>query len=107
PPSRGRVRVGGDSESLNVLPPEPELPMLCLVVSGGHSDLVLMRGHDDLQRIGRTRDDAAGGAFDKVARILNLGFPVGPISLRAAESGDPRKYPLPRAWLKGTYDFSF
>jgi N6-L-threonylcarbamoyladenine synthase len=87
--------------------PEPEFPLLCLVVSGGHSDLVLIRGHDDMERIGRTVDDAAGEAFDKVARILGLGFPGGPIIQKAAEQGDPSKYPLPRAWMKGTYDFSF
>ncbi|MBM2809247.1 MAG: tsaD [Chloroflexi bacterium] len=88
-------------------PAEPEFPLLCLVVSGGHTDLVLMRGHGDLTRLGRTRDDAAGEAFDKVARILGLGFPGGPIIQKAAESGDPKRYPLPRAWLKGSWDFSF
>jgi N6-L-threonylcarbamoyladenine synthase len=88
-------------------PPAPEFPLLCLVVSGGHSDLVLMRGHGDLVRLGRTRDDAAGEAFDKVARILGLGFPGGPLVQKAAENGDAKKYPLSRAWLKGTYDFSF
>ncbi|MBI2316554.1 MAG: tRNA (adenosine(37)-N6)-threonylcarbamoyltransferase complex transferase subunit TsaD [Betaproteobacteria bacterium] len=86
---------------------EPEFPLLCLVVSGGHSDLVLMRGHDDLVRIGRTLDDAAGEAFDKVARILGLGFPGGPIMQKTAAEGDASRYPLPRAWLKGPYDFSF
>jgi len=94
--------VSGDAET-----PEPRFPLLCLVVSGGHSDLVLMRDHGDLTRIGRTRDDAAGEAFDKVARILGLGFPGGPIIQKAAESGDPNRFKLPRAWLKGTYDFSF
>lgn len=88
-------------------PAAPEFPLLCLVVSGGHSDLVLMRGHGDFQRLGRTRDDAAGEAFDKVARILGLGFPGGPLVQKAAEQGDPRRYPVARAWLKGTYDFSF
>jgi N6-L-threonylcarbamoyladenine synthase len=88
-------------------PPEPEFPLLCLVVSGGHSDLVLMRNHGDLVRIGRTRDDAAGEAFDKVARILGLGFPGGPIIQKTAESGDATRFKLARAWLKGTYDFSF
>jgi N6-L-threonylcarbamoyladenine synthase len=86
---------------------EPEFPLLCLVVSGGHSDLVLMRDHADLVRLGRTRDDAAGEAFDKVARILGLGFPGGPIIQKIAEDGDSRRFPLPRAWLKGTCDFSF
>lgn len=88
-------------------PPEPRFPLLCLIVSGGHSDLVLMRDHADLVRLGRTRDDAAGEAFDKVARILGLGFPGGPIIQTIAEEGDPARFPLPRAWLKGTYDFSF
>jgi N6-L-threonylcarbamoyladenine synthase len=87
--------------------PEPKFPLLCLVVSGGHSDLVLMRDHGDLLRIGRTRDDAAGEAFDKVARILGLGFPGGPIIQKTAESGDATRFKLARAWLKGTYDFSF
>ena len=88
-------------------PAEPAFPLLCLVVSGGHTELVLMRGHRDFTRLGSTRDDAAGEAFDKVARILGLGFPGGPIIQRVAESGDTSRFPLPRAWLKGTYDFSF
>jgi N6-L-threonylcarbamoyladenine synthase len=88
-------------------PPAPEFPLLCLVVSGGHSDLVLMRDHGDLVRLGRTRDDAAGEAFDKVARMLGLGFPGGPLIQKAAETGDASRFPLSRAWLKGTYDFSF
>jgi len=94
--------ISGDAEA-----PEPEFPLLCLVVSGGHSDLVLMKGHGDLTRIGRTRDDAAGEAFDKVARILGLGFPGGPIIQKTAEAGDATRFKLARAWLKGTYDFSF
>jgi N6-L-threonylcarbamoyladenine synthase len=88
-------------------PPAPEFPLLCLVVSGGHSDMVLMRDHGDLVRLGRTRDDAAGEAFDKVARMLGLGFPGGPLIQKAAEAGDPKRFPLSRAWLKGSYDFSF
>ena len=66
-----------------------------------------MRSHEDLTRIGRTLDDAAGEAFDKVARILGLGFPGGPIIQQTASDGNAQSYPLPRAWLKGTYDFSF
>lgn len=87
--------------------PEPQFPLLCLIVSGGHTDLVLMRGHGELARLGSTRDDAAGEAFDKVARILGLGFPGGPEIQKSAEGGDPGRFALPRAWLKGTYDFSF
>ncbi len=87
--------------------PEPPLfPLLCLIVSGGHSDLVLMKGHGDYTLLGRTRDDAAGEAFDKAARILGLGYPGGPAIQLAAESGDP-SIKLPRAWLKGSNDFSF
>ncbi len=87
---------------------EPELPALGLIVSGGHTDLVLMRGHGSYQRLGRTRDDAAGEAFDKVGRLLGLGFPGGPAIERAARgaAGAPRLR-LPRAWLKGSDDFSF
>jgi len=81
-------------------------PCLCLVVSGGHSDLVLMKGHGQFEKLGRTLDDAAGEAFDKAARILGLGYPGGPAIEQAAISGIP-SLPLPRAWLKESHDFSF
>jgi N6-L-threonylcarbamoyladenine synthase len=84
----------------------PEFPLLCLIVSGGHSDLVLMRGHGDYTMLGRTRDDAAGEAFDKAARVLGLGYPGGPAIEKAAATGNDT-INLPRAWLKGTDDFSF
>jgi len=84
----------------------PDFPMVCLIVSGGHSDLVLMRHHGDYVVLGRTRDDAAGEAFDKAARILGLGYPGGPAIERAARNGTAC-IQLPRAWLKGTNDFSF
>jgi len=83
-----------------------KFPCLCLVVSGGHSDLVLMKGHGQFEKLGRTRDDAAGEAFDKAARILDLGYPGGPAIEQASRSGTPC-LPLPRAWLKGSHDFSF
>ncbi len=83
-----------------------DFPLVCLIVSGGHSDLVLMKGHRDYVLLGRTRDDAAGEAFDKAARILSLGYPGGPAIERAARSGRA-SVQLPRAWLKGTDDFSF
>ena len=83
-----------------------KFPCLCLVVSGGHSDLVLMRGHGQFEKLGRTRDDAAGEAFDKAARILGLGYPGGPAIEQASSSGTPC-IPLPRAWLKESHDFSF
>jgi len=85
---------------------KPEFPCLCLIVSGGHSDLVLMREHGQFEKMGRTRDDAAGEAFDKAARILGLGYPGGPAIENAAAAGTP-SFPLPRAWLKGSDDFSF
>ena len=83
-----------------------KFPCLCLIVSGGHSDLVLMEGHGQFKKLGRTLDDAAGEAFDKAARILGLGYPGGPAIERAAHSGIP-SLTLPRAWLKESYDFSF
>jgi N6-L-threonylcarbamoyladenine synthase len=93
-----------DSEDI---PPEPELPAVVLVVSGAHSDLVLMEAHRRFRLLGRTIDDAAGEAFDKVARLLGLGFPGGPEIERAAKDGNPAAYPLPKAWLADRYDFSF
>ena len=87
--------------------PEPEIPAVVLIVSGAHSDLVLMEGHRRFRPLGRTIDDAAGEAFDKVARLLGLGFPGGPLIERAAKDGDPTAFPLPRAALGDRYDFSF
>ena len=113
---------------------EPGFPLACLVASGGHTDLILMEGHGSYRLVGRTRDDAAGEAFDKAARVLGLGFPGGPEIQRAAEKlaarhndaaahanadtaaeGDSAggaaleqaAAPLPRAWMRGTLDFSF
>ena len=85
---------------------DPGFPLACLVASGGHTDLLLMEGHGKYKLMGRTRDDAAGEAFDKAARILGLGFPGGPEIQRVSEGarGDEQ---LPRAWMKDTLDFSF
>ena len=85
---------------------EPGFPLLCLIASGGHTDLVLMENHGVYRLLGRTRDDAAGEAFDKAARILGLGFPGGPEIQRWAQGAQDREK-LPRAWLKGSHDFSF
>jgi N6-L-threonylcarbamoyladenine synthase len=87
--------------------PEPSFPLLGLIVSGGHTELVLMSGHLTYQRLGGTLDDAAGEAFDKVARLLGLAYPGGPAIQQAAENGDPEALKFPRAWLEGTWDFSF
>ena len=87
--------------------PDLEPPLLGLVVSGAHSDLVLMAEHGRFEVIGRTRDDAAGEAFDKAARMLGLGYPGGPALDRLARTGDPRRQPLPRPTLPGLeYSFS-
>jgi N6-L-threonylcarbamoyladenine synthase len=87
--------------------PAPMFPLVCLLVSGGHSELILMTGHGRYRHLGRTLDDAAGEAFDKGARLLGLGYPGGPAIQRAAEGGDPSRFDLPRAWLGESYDFSF
>jgi len=87
--------------------PEPQFPLMALLVSGGHTELNLMTGHLSYQRLGATLDDAAGEAFDKVARLLGLPYPGGPSVQKAAEEGDPTAYKFPRAWLEGTWNFSF
>jgi N6-L-threonylcarbamoyladenine synthase len=87
--------------------PDLEPPLLGLVVSGAHSDLVRMPEHGRFEVIGRTRDDAAGEAFDKAARMLGLGFPGGPALDKVARKGDPRRQRLPRPSLPGLeYSFS-
>lgn len=88
-------------------PNEPHFPLVALIVSGGHTELVLMSDHLTYQRLGATLDDAAGEAFDKVARLLNLGYPGGPAIQTSAENGDPTAFNFPRAWLEGSWDFSF
>ena len=86
---------------------EPLFPSLCLIVSGGHTELVLVQGHQEYEVIGRTLDDAAGEAFDKAARMIGLPYPGGPSVQQAAERGDPTAFDLPRARLKDSFDFSF
>jgi N6-L-threonylcarbamoyladenine synthase len=91
----------------NRLVTEMTFPLLSLVVSGGHTELVYMKEHGHFEVIGETRDDAAGEAYDKVARTLNLPYPGGPHIDRLAQEGEP-SISLPRAWLEeGSYDFSF
>jgi N6-L-threonylcarbamoyladenine synthase len=94
-------------EAGEIIPPEPQFPLMALLVSGGHTELNLMTDHLTYQRLGSTLDDAAGEAFDKVARLLELGYPGGPSVQKAAEEGDPNRFKFPRAWLEGTWDFSF
>lgn len=87
--------------------PEPQFPLLALIVSGGHTELVFVSDHLTYQRLGATLDDAAGEAFDKVARLLGLGYPGGPAIQKASLGGNPLAFNFPRAWLEGTWNFSF
>ena len=87
--------------------PQLELPVVVLLVSGGHTLLVEMDAPGSYQVLGRTKDDAAGEAFDKVARYLGLGYPGGPAIDQVAVGGDGTAITFPRAWLEGTLDFSF
>jgi N6-L-threonylcarbamoyladenine synthase len=86
---------------------EPEFPFLALVVSGGHTSLYKVAGYGQYEELGRTRDDAAGEAYDKVSKFLGLGYPGGPELDRRAREGDPARVELPRAYLPGSFDFSF
>lgn len=86
---------------------QPQFPVIALIVSGGHSSLVLMQDHLTYTHLGRTLDDAAGEAFDKVARLLDLPYPGGPSIQKAAETGNSQAFQFPRAWLEGTWNFSF
>jgi len=87
--------------------PDLELPLVVLLVSGGHTMLVLMEGHGRYRLLGSTLDDAAGEAFDKIAKLLHLGYPGGPVIDRIAKEGDPSAVDLPRPMLSGSWDFSF
>lgn len=88
--------------------PDLEPPFVCLIVSGGHTHLVIVRDYGEFEIIGRTRDDAAGEAFDKVARAVGLGYPGGPKVDQAARQGNPHAIEFPRARVEGSpYDFSF
>jgi N6-L-threonylcarbamoyladenine synthase len=81
-------------------------PLVCLVVSGGHTELILMKSHYDFEKLGETQDDAIGEAYDKVARVLGLSYPGGPIIDELARKGSP-SYPMPKIVTQGTYDFSY
>ncbi len=82
-------------------------PVVALIVSGGHTELVLVKGHGQYERLGSTQDDAAGEAFDKVARLLKLGYPGGPAIQKASEGGNTHAYTFPKAKTDAPYDFSF
>ena len=89
------------------VPPEPEFPAIVLLVSGGHSEIILLKDHLVYERLGGTLDDAAGEAFDKTARLLGLEYPGGPSIQKAAAKGNPEAYHFNVAKMPGTYDFSF
>jgi len=95
-----------DSEEMTV-ERDPIFPLIALIVSGGHTELILMTDHLTYQRLGSTLDDAAGEAFDKVARLLGLEYPGGPAIQRAADNGNERAFSFPRSWLDASWDFSF
>lgn len=106
-PLTGVNHLWGHIYAAMVSRPDLEPPLLGLVVSGAHSDLVWMPEHGRFDILGRTRDDAAGEAFDKAARMLGLGFPGGPALDRLARKGDPDRQPLPKPSLEGLeYSFS-
>jgi len=86
---------------------EPQFPCIALIVSGGHTSLILMRDHMQYENLGDTLDDAAGEAFDKVARLLNLPYPGGPSIQKSADHGSSTRFEFPRAWLDDSFDFSF
>lgn len=86
---------------------EQDFPLLGLIVSGGHTELALVKGHGEYELIGHTVDDAAGEAFDKVARMLALGYPGGPAIERAAAQGNPRRFRFSRPRMDRPFDFSF
>jgi len=86
---------------------KPEFPFLSLIASGGHTSLFIVKGFGQYKELGRTRDDAAGEAYDKVSKLLGLGYPGGPLIDKLALDGDARAFDFPRAWLPESFDFSF
>jgi N6-L-threonylcarbamoyladenine synthase len=108
----GHIYANFITENTNLVPsPQsliPKFPLLALVVSGGHTDLLLMKRHGDFKLLGGTRDDAAGEAFDKIGRMLGLSYPAGPEIEQLAKKGDPKRFRFPRPLLhEDTYEFSF
>ena len=95
------------AQQLTLPSSQPAFPMLALIVSGGHTQLVLFRDHGDYELLGQTQDDAVGEAFDKVAKIIGLPYPGGVSIDRAAPDGNRNACPLPKAKLQNPYDFSF
>ena len=105
-PIVGVSHLAGHVYSAWLADPDLEPPYLALLVSGGHTECVVLREHGTAERLAATRDDAAGEAFDKVARLLGLEYPGGPAIQRVAASGDPARFPMPRTRLDGAFSFS-
>lgn len=107
-PLVGVHHIEGHISANYIANPDLQPPFLCLVASGGHSHLVMVRDYGQYEILGKTRDDAAGEAFDKVARAIGLGYPGGPKIDKLAREGDPKAIEFPRASIEGApYDFSF
>ncbi|MDD3654937.1 MAG: tRNA (adenosine(37)-N6)-threonylcarbamoyltransferase complex transferase subunit TsaD, partial [Desulfotomaculaceae bacterium] len=107
-PLVGVNHVEGHIYANFLVEPDVSFPLVCLVVSGGHTDLVLLKRHGSFELLGSTRDDAAGEAFDKVARTMGLGYPGGPLIDSLAREGQAEAIKLPRSYLEeGSFDFSF
>ncbi|MCA1766157.1 MAG: tRNA (adenosine(37)-N6)-threonylcarbamoyltransferase complex transferase subunit TsaD [Desulfobulbaceae bacterium] len=107
-PMVGVDHLTGHLLSIFLAEEHPAFPYIAMVASGGHSSIFLAEGPEKFKLLGRTRDDAAGEAFDKVAKLLGLGYPGGPLISIAAEKGDPEAINFPRAWLgRDNLDFSF
>jgi N6-L-threonylcarbamoyladenine synthase len=105
-PIVGVSHLAGHVYSAWLADPDLEPPYLALLVSGGHTECVVLREHGRADRLSATRDDAAGEAFDKVARLIGLEYPGGPAIQRVAADGDPTRYPLPRTRVEGAFSFS-
>lgn len=107
-PLIGVHHIQGHISANYIQHPELEPPFMALVVSGGHTNIVEVKDYNTFEVLGGTRDDAAGEAFDKVARVLGLGYPGGPLIDQIAKEGNPQAVPFKRVFLeKGSYDFSF
>lgn len=106
-PLVGVHHIEGHVSANYIANPDLEPPFICLIVSGGHTHLVRVSGYGKYEIIGRTQDDAAGEAFDKVARAIGLGYPGGPKIDKLSKEGNPEAIPFPKAKMEGAYDFSF
>jgi N6-L-threonylcarbamoyladenine synthase len=107
-PVVGVDHIEGHVASVRLTEPDASLPMVCLVASGGHTEIILVSSWSEMRTVGRTRDDAAGEAFDKVGKLLGLPYPAGPVVERLARGGDAEAYDFPRAMMaRDETDLSF